>query len=216
MKIRSKEELVKFLDEDISWRKKELTLLRSMIEVKETKKTSNNRYHARALLVNIYAHWEGFIKNASLSYLTYLCKIGIGVETMKHSFYCLYLYELIKKDNKDGFQELKLFFDKVIGTQSPGNFRLPNLESAIDVESNLSFKVFAKIANGLDLDTTFFDSKSVLIDVRLLAPRNKIVHGENHEVDLSGVLDLHRIIIELLDAYKTLIENAVLNKTYLK
>ena len=66
MRIRSLDELNRFLDNDLAWRKKELTTINFMV--------SRSREHERGILLRaaicvLYAHWEGFIRNAATSYI---------------------------------------------------------------------------------------------------------------------------------------------------
>ena len=52
-----------------------------------------------------------------------------------------------------------------------------NMSRAIDTKSNLTSKVFANIANSLDIATVAYETKFNLIDESLVRRRNEIAHG---------------------------------------
>ena len=70
MKIRTTEELLGKLDEALSWRKKELIDYKLITE--RNKGSLLQKPLTRAGIALVYAHWEGFIKEASGFYLSYL------------------------------------------------------------------------------------------------------------------------------------------------
>jgi hypothetical protein len=74
MKIRSVSELVDFLDEDLAWRKRELTTFRFLM--------GRSRPHEREAVLRaavcvLYAHWEGFVKNGATGYVNYVALKGL-------------------------------------------------------------------------------------------------------------------------------------------
>ena len=66
MKLRTVENLIDFLNEDIAWRKKELSSLKNNILQANVKLRLTA---IRAGVVLLYAHWEGFIKRSAEAYL---------------------------------------------------------------------------------------------------------------------------------------------------
>lgn len=70
MSIRTLEHLSDALARDLAWRKKELAALRFACKATKQKDTLNGLY--RSSVAMLYAHWEGFIKNASAAYLEYV------------------------------------------------------------------------------------------------------------------------------------------------
>ena len=71
MSIRTLEQLYDKLSDELTWRKKELTSLKLL---SESSGIATDRQIAllRALVALLYAHWEGFIKNASSAYIEYV------------------------------------------------------------------------------------------------------------------------------------------------
>ena len=71
MSVRTSEELIDRIDKDLIWRKKELTILKTALQ---SARQDRKPVLLRSLVTLLYAHWEGFIKNTSQSYLEYVSK----------------------------------------------------------------------------------------------------------------------------------------------
>lgn len=66
MKIRTIDELQDYVDKEMSWRRKELSAVKSNIfAAKEFAKNTA----LRSGIAMLYAHWEGMIKNIATAYL---------------------------------------------------------------------------------------------------------------------------------------------------
>jgi len=74
---RTLEMLQNNLDQDFAWRIKELTTIKNRIP---QKKEDLQDALIRAGITMLYAHWEGFIKNATEQYLNY-----VSLRRLKHS-----------------------------------------------------------------------------------------------------------------------------------
>ena len=72
MSIRTVEQLVDTLSAEISWRRKELTDLRYVLESSVDSRTRRATL-TRAALALLYAHWEGYVKAAAERYLEFVC-----------------------------------------------------------------------------------------------------------------------------------------------
>ena len=70
-KIRTLNDLNERLSEDLVWRKKELSVLKGLIE---TNSFTQNKTNAliRSGIALLYAHWEGYIKCAASAYLEFV------------------------------------------------------------------------------------------------------------------------------------------------
>jgi len=64
------------LDEDLGWRKKEISELFGLCQSQDIEVLR------KSTLLMIYSHWEGFIKNASKSYLSYVSGLQIKLGTL--------------------------------------------------------------------------------------------------------------------------------------
>lgn len=213
MKIRSKTELQDFLDADLSKRKKELTNYKFLVR---EARTHQKGALLRAGIPLVYAHWEGFVKYASLAYLDYVARKSPVLKTLKNNFMVLAIREKILSAANS---------KKTIAHEELLNYLFDNMDknvtfdpsSVIDTESNLSSSVLKNImhAVGLAFDD-IWEKKIQQIDSKLLKHRNEIAHGELVEITQDLYEELHDFVIVSLEQYKTLIENAAYTSSYQK
>ena len=67
------EDLLSHLDQEYSWRLKELSSMKSLVYQEESGKS---QIFIRISVVFLYAHWEGFIRKATEFYLDYINEQG--------------------------------------------------------------------------------------------------------------------------------------------
>ena len=96
--------LLKKLDDEFSWRRKELSLLKSKIP---TIKNSLQSAMLRSALPLLYAHWEGFVKLTMSYYLEHVSRKYLKHSELQVKFIALSL------QNKIGELEINNFENKV-------------------------------------------------------------------------------------------------------
>lgn len=204
--IRTEEQLNNFLSTELSWRKKELTELKSLIQF-STLPPNRKDVLIRSGIAILYAHWEGFIKNAATAYVEYVAMLRLKYKDLAVNFIALGMKG--KLENASTTNKASIFIEAT-------NFILNNLEersnipykTCINTKSNLSFELFREIITLLDLDFSPYLTKETLIDKKLRIPRNNIAHGHYLSTDQDSYLELHEQVIELLDLFRNQIENA--------
>lgn len=203
MKIRSLGELQDSLDKGLSWRLKEVSYISS--------NTRSAKSFAQAALLRagvplIYAHWEGFVKEASEAYLTYVASQKLRYGELASCFVVFgakkYVASLIDSRRSEVNIEAVEFFRRNTVVQAD-----LSVSNAVNTESNLSSTVFENIAISLGISIAPYQAYANLIDKVLLARRNKIAHGEYLDIDASAFEQLAEEILALLRMYKTDIEN---------
>ncbi|MBI4750455.1 MAG: hypothetical protein HY774_18390 [Acidobacteria bacterium] len=139
-KIRTILQLQEHLDEEFSWRIKELANLQLSLKSKpDIFKTL-----IRAGIPLTYAHWEGFIKKASIGYLDY-------VNNQRHKYVelspCFIVFGLKKKLNEfSQSRKSRLNIEIIEFLSSELNNRAQlQIDTAINTESNLSSEVFENL-----------------------------------------------------------------------
>ncbi len=211
-KIRTVSQLSDQLSEEIAWRKKELIYIKTLID--------KNRYRTvqstllRSGTAILYAHWEGFVKNAATSYVEFVARQNLKYSELAPNFLAL----AIKKQLNEAQSSYRaVIFTKVV------DFLITGLESkcliqwddAIKTQSNLNSDVLKDIICILGLDYSLYETKEKIIDETLLRSRNEIAHGQYLLIEFDQYTELHREIISLMDLFRDQIENAAISKTYL-
>ena len=181
MKIRSLTELAQFLDDELSWRKKELTTLKFMLE--------RRREHERVLLLRaavcvLYAHWEGFVKAAATTYVSFVATRGLRYRDLAPNFVALGLRTEI---TQTGLSNKPTIHTALVAKLMLGLSESADLdwEHSVDTGSNLNTDVLQEIFCLLGLDSHPYLPKKQLLDQRLLANRNLISHGRRVEIEMD-------------------------------
>ena len=212
MKIRTQAELSDFLASDLIWRKKELTEYRFLLAGARNRADRHGAL-LRGSVTLLYAHWEGFVKSASVAYLSYVSFQRLRLRELAPNFLALASRGLLRQGgaaNTIGVHiEVVRYFREQLDSQASVPIR-----DGISTRANLNSEVLEEIVRSLGLDFTPFETKKHLIDEGLLASRNTIAHGEELRVTPERFEELYREVIEMLDQYRTQVENAVVLRAF--
>jgi hypothetical protein len=209
-KIKTINQLQDTLDNEFSWRLKEIANIKIVVRVSGnlSRKTA-----VRAALPLLYGHWEGFIKSASTYYLEYVNGQSLTYRQLQSCFVVFGVKRKINDLISSKTSSVSISTLDFLRDELDEKAKL-NIESAIRTESNLSSKVFSNIATSIGIDTKDYESRYKLIDESLLNRRNYIAHGEYLDIDSEGFRELADEILYLLRLYKTDIENSVSLEKY--
>lgn len=208
-KIRTLVELQAALDQEMSWRVKEIMTFR----VGSKKNGVERKYYIRAGITLMYAHWEGFIKKSTEAYLYFVNDQNLTYRDLKSCFAIFGLKSKLHFLNVSRQSKANIVaFDFIVNNLD--NIANLNLSSAIDTESNLTSKVFTNIATSIDINTLDYQTKFNLIDESLVNRRNKIAHGEYLDLDGKEFGELSDEVLNLMRNYKKDLENAASLATY--
>ena len=212
MKLRTAEMLCDKVAEELSWRKKELTDLKYLIQNASTS-SSRKRVLGRSGIALLYAHWEGFVKKSGTYYLEFIRMQRLINSELSNSIMSLIICQQITKGSlskrPSQYEWIFDFFNNKMSERAIFNYK-----DAIDVGSNLSSKVLREIVFILGLDYSYYETLEKLLDSSLLGRRNSIAHGEIEPIDLPDYLELHERIIEMMNYFRNQIENAAINGDY--
>lgn len=213
MSVRTIEELYNHLSSDIAWRKKELSILKGMIISSKSSSTENALL--RSGLALLYAHWEGFVKLASLTYLEYIGRRRLPYRQLSNNFIAIRLNQIINKlstrNKVSECMDIVEFF--INGLDERCGIPIKN---AIDTESNLSSKVFKEIIYTLNFDYSPYETKEKIVDEKLVSNRNNIAHGQYLLIDVSDYFQLESDILALMNVFNSQIDNAAFQQHYLR
>lgn len=209
--IRTAQQLIDRIADDLVWRRKELTELRALAQ--ESDGQLRSRVVVRSAVALLYAHWEGFIKKSSAYYLEFVASHRLPYRRLSPNFVGLTLRskfnELSASEKMSGGAALADFFCTALDRQSNVPYR-----NVIDTKANLSSKVLVDILSALGLDQSPFSTRLNFIDTNLVNPRNHIAHGEEMFVSISEYLELHDDVIALIETYRNEIENSSVLKRF--
>lgn len=211
MKIRSTEELLNYLDDDLAWRRKEIIELRATARLAKAKKAD---VHVRAGVSMLYAHWEGFIKNASNAYVVFVSALGMKTRELQDSFVALSIKTKLTQMGDSGKSTVAVSAIAHLMSVLDKPALLP--ATGITAEGNLKSEVFVNIAGWLGIDIAKYSARFNLIDETLLASRNKIAHGEYLNISPQRFESLADEVLELMIWFKTDLENAAALKSFLR
>lgn len=213
-KIKTQENLIDALSEEIAWRKKEISFLRFQIDA-NNKNSIVQRIMIRSAIPILYSHWEGFIKYAAGFFLQYIANNKYAKNEVILPLHVLSLKRNLNSalQNKDAHKIIELFSNIITG--GPSVFQI-SYKTAIETEDNLDSNVLKRIIVYLNFDYSVYETKEKLIDDILLYYRNNIVHGKDFTLDHGRYKELQDEIVSMLENFKTQIENAVVLKSFLK
>jgi hypothetical protein len=212
MTIRTLEQLSDSLAEDLAWRKKELSNLKSLIET-SSMSSSQERVLLRSGITILYAHWEGFIKTAASNYLEYVAMQRLRYDELSSNFVALALKQKLSQANETN--KATIFTETIdfIRTQLIKRSSVP-YKDVVQTGANLSSSVLREITCVLGLDYSFYETKQILIDNKLLAKRNFVAHGEYIKLDKEDYLQLHSQVINMMDTFRNQVDNCATIESY--
>ncbi len=222
------EQFEKNLDEDLGWRKVEIS---SLIFIA---KNTNEEVILKSIILLLYAHWEGYIKKSSKLYIKYISEEKIKLTDLSYNFKAVALKEHVSRciDTKEKStlaNELAFVssFLKFENKKFKVDINISNdFESGIiDTESNLKPKVFKNIIGILGLNyKNALKAREHYINSHLLANRNAIGHGNKFDsasqldfsLTIKDIEKLKTIVFSIIDNFKEELLEYIFNKYYLE
>ena len=218
MKIKELSNLEEKIDNELSWRKKELTSIKVDVESSNTKEKSEQSRAIRSGIILLYAHWEGAIKSIAEYYLIYVSGLNLKYGELKSNFLAIAMKRSLNefKDTKKASVHNK-FIDDIYAKKNEVS-EIP-CNKIIKTDSNLKMETFKEITATIGIDDNKYVLKKMVIDNRLLGNRNKIAHGDRID-NLDGIsciydyIELHTMGVELIDKFAEDIKKAAINAEY--
>ena len=213
MKIRTIDELQDYVDKEMSWRRKELSAIKSNIFV--AKEFAKNTA-LRSGIAILYAHWEVMIKNIATAYLSFVANQRLQYKELKNNF-----WSIAVKNDLLGFDETRKSsrhnkIIKNIRNMEDKRAHIP-YEDVIKTKSNLNSDVFIEIMETIGLDYSQYEGNFKLLDEVLLKMRNEIAHGEKPEYidfDQDRFNEVYDKIVDMMNMFSIQIMNAACLKEY--
>jgi MAE_28990/MAE_18760-like HEPN len=211
-KIRTVDDLSRRLYDDFTWRREELSNLKNLIDTKSLSSSKHNVL-LRSGLTILYAHWEGYIKEAGTCYLEFVSRKKLLYCELKTNFVAIAMKDKLKDAKETNkatvFAEVAEFILHCSNEKSNVPY-----EGIVSTASNLSSSILREIICILGLDYSFYESKENLIDEKLLKRRNTIAHGEYLSLNREEYLELHEQVLLMMEDFRNQIENNAVLESY--
>jgi hypothetical protein len=203
MKIRTKEAFQNAVNKQLSLRKKEIAMFRLLLANKNYQYERN--IINRLIIPQLYSHYEGFIKTASILFLKYIQSTYNPENTLPDNIFALFMREKIKKysgSNKCSDHVELIRNIRIV----PDHIRF-NPETIIDTHQNLKAEFLKEIMFicGIPFDV-YWEAKSFFIDNILLKNRNLIAHGKLNKVDDVILDQCISDVTDIIEQYKIRLE----------
>ncbi len=200
------------LDRELSWRKKELTSQKLLVQSPVPQQT----LLLRSATLLLYAHWEGFVKNAAQLYVRFVAEQPRELARLAHSFVALAMrsdiFNCLQSRDASVHGRLVAKFRALEGP--PPIMRAFGWQGAISTRSNLTYAVFRRILATISLPESPYSTRAKLVD-RLVELRNGIAHGQGMTPTTADYCDMHDDVIAMLNTFRDDIEEAAVNARYL-
>jgi len=199
-------ELEAFLDDAFSWRRAELVALETEIarHYKNSPDSPLTRALARSGVALLYAHWEGYVKEACEAYLEYISVRRLRYQELCDELVITALLGLLRRvDTGDDVAHESLL--ELVRRPDTARARMPRRESVVNTKSNLNYEVLAGLCIKLGLPESEFTTRKNLINRSLCDARNQIAHGRLYFPDAGGFADLRDRVLEMLESMHSLL-----------
>lgn len=206
MKIRTLQEFQDALDDALAWRKREISSL-----FREANRPQNEPF-ARAFIAMLYAHWEGFIKEAARTY----CEFINGQRLLQEEA-ALPLVMLTHRNAITRCAETRMNSDKlqmVSSLMNSGKERVRMPAEGPIITNNLRFEVFADLCAILQVPISPFATSRNFINEELCDRRNAIAHGKFLRCPPSELRQAKDRVVNLLADFKGHLIGNVLSAAY--
>lgn len=201
------------LDAAISWRRIELLALRSALEKAEGASPGSPlaRALARGGVALVYAHWEGFFRDACQAYLDFVARRRLTYSELNDGFLLSALSVLLNRMSSGDAAAAEALLEAL---RAPARARARVPRSLVNTKSNLRHAVAESILGSVGLPRDLFALRAHLIDLRLCDARNEIAHGRERFPSASEFAELHDEAVAMMEVLRGEIGNALQSRHY--
>jgi len=213
MKVRSIDELMSQVSVSSKFRKRELITLSQLVLSGRDHESIVGR---RSALTLSYAHWEGFVKDSSQAYISYISSISPSMSNLTKNFQALACKSILcsaARSNKRIASHLLVVSSLV--DDSDRSVYL-DFSGAIDTESNLNADVFENICLTIGVDYNQLWKCHAPFINDLFKTRCAIAHGERHTPTQDFAKEAIDFVLKSIDDYGDQIINLASLKKFLR
>lgn len=209
--MRTTDDFLTAISEDLIWRRKELTELKGLVA--SNRGSLKERVLIRAAVALLYAHWEGFVKNAGSCYLKFVSLQRLKCADLSLNFLALAARSSVGGSADRGELLTGIALAKFYSQGLDKVARVPH-KNVVNTRSNLGSGTLKDILILLGLSEDEFRTKMHFIDANLVNRRNHIAHGQALFVSFSEYEQLHADVLTLIETFRNLVENAATTRSF--
>ena len=211
MKIQTADLLFDRIADDLSWRKKEISVFASQVahgspDVK--------RALLRAGVAMLYAHWEGFVKNSCHWYLCFLASRRLTFQQARPELAALAIRGRLTSLEPSKRIQGHVDVVRMIREEATSRLSIPTDREDVRTESNLSYRVLMDLLTSIGCPTEAYEQYEDLIDENLVSSRNRVAHGEGAFIAETEWSDLRDKVVMLMDQVANQVIDAAANELY--
>lgn len=213
MNIDSEENLIYYLQQELAWRKKELTYIKFLVDNANKNELD---FNLRIGITFLYAHWEGFIKQSTAYFINFLRNQNYKYGELTDCFKGWALKPIIKKCSNT--EKISFYYDVIDTLLNKGEVEavIPNENTLFDMPFILTYDKFSDLCFILGVKQNLFELKRNFIDQELVNKRNHIAHGRRFYIDPTDYEDYHQKIISMLNDFHSEFSKIIIMKQYKK
>lgn len=208
----------KELEQDLDWRLSELAVLK----IQAAQAAARTTLHGgllRALVALLYAHYEGFCKQALRGYMELLVRHAVQRQALADNIKLLSLSHIFRKFHSDlSAPSCWKFFQNTLPTElvSPVSFALDkNGEFLLEGDSNMYPALLSSNLDNLNVPKSFVDNNAIRLKT-LVDQRNGIAHGRKLTVSsLADYEAFEKVVSDVMYELAYCLVDAAEKKTYL-
>lgn len=195
---------------EFAWRLHELSAVKTAILAAKDK---NIDTCVRQGMLMLYAHWEGFVKIASINFLQFIVDKKFKQSELTDNYKGIMLKKHFKSAQNS--HKIKIHISAVnFLIKQKDEYVIFDPKMYIKTDSNLNYELFENILETLGISSAKYCSREKQIDESLLKNRNSIAHGEKCNVSRDEFISLFDDIISLITNFKDDLQNICATEAY--
>jgi hypothetical protein len=173
----------------------------------------HSKKFARNLIVMLYAHWEGFIKNISEYYLQYVSHQSHKYEELKLGLVAISHLKIMNEYIESNVA-LKIAALEILFKNMNCKAIIP-YDYQVATYSKLNTETLKEICMIVGIDHNKYVTKKGIIDEKLVRVRNEISHGSLFPIEPSDSIATYELVIPIMNEFRNDILNSAFQKKYL-
>ena len=201
------------LDQELAWRKKELIVVKTLVSAVQGQE---QHILTRAAVCLLYAHWEGFVVEATRSYINHVASQGLQLQELAPHLVALDLRSEIQAAGESRKPTIHTKLTERLIAGPAEQFR-GNWNSRDETRSNLNLERLCEILCLIGVDSTKYQENKYILDKRLLENRNVAAHGRHgsgFSMGSDDYVDLQERIVSLAEQFREDVEDAAAMGSY--